>query len=643
MSETGNKAVFLSYASQDAAAVERIAEALRAAGVEVWFDRNELVGGDAWDAKIRKQIAECALFVPVISAATQTRHEGYFRLEWRLAAQRTHMMSEKVAFLLPVVIDATRDADADVPGEFKAVQWTRLRQDYGGQARVGSADSLAAFGERVQALLRGGAVLPLARPTGAGVPPQPGSVAVLPFANMSADPENEYFAEGIADELLATLQKIPHLRVSARPSAWSFKGRSPTVQEVGNTLGVAHVVEGSVQRIGTRARIIVRLSRAATNEQLWSRSFGPQELVDVFATQSEIALAIVEEVRSRLAGEVTAETRAEIAAHVRAAQGGITRSPEAWQAYMRGRFFYAQTSAEGVERAIGHYEQAVAIDPAFATAWAAIARARLWQGSFVATDPRYYRAAEKAVAEALKWGPTLAAAHSAKSQLTQRHTFDWPRARAESARAVQLAPDDPEVLTDALCTGVIFGEWGRGLEAGRRAAALDPLNPEIRLYLAVSCFYSGALAEAEAEIRQVIALAPTAQWARLIGAQILLAQGRPEEALALARQEPGRMHQLEGVALATFALGRMAESDAALGALEAEFADHCPFQIAEVHAQRGDAAAAFRWLEHAWEVRESGVTLIRTAYTLRNLHGDPRWPDLLRRFGLASEEYPWPP
>lgn len=144
MSDAG-KAVFLSYASQDAEVAKRICNALRAAGIEVWFDQNELVGGDAWDAKIRKQIAECALFIPVISAATQARREGYFRLEWRLAAQRTHMMSAQVAFLLPVVIDATRDADADVPAEFKGVQWMR----------IGSADSLDAFSKRVGALLAG--------------------------------------------------------------------------------------------------------------------------------------------------------------------------------------------------------------------------------------------------------------------------------------------------------------------------------------------------------------------------------------------------------------------------------------------------------------------------------------------------------
>ena len=149
MSDAENKAVFLSYASQDAEAARRICEALRATGVEVWFDQSELVGGDAWDAKIRGQIASCALFVALISENTQVRREGYFRLEWKLAAQRTHMMSERTAFLLPVVIDATRDAEADVPGEFKAVQWTRLP----------GGETPAAFCARVKTLLGDGEVV----------------------------------------------------------------------------------------------------------------------------------------------------------------------------------------------------------------------------------------------------------------------------------------------------------------------------------------------------------------------------------------------------------------------------------------------------------------------------------------------------
>ena len=149
MLPANERAVFISYASQDVVAALRICHALRAAGVEVWFDQNELAGGDTWDPKIRKQIAECALFVPVISAGTQARLEGYFRIEWKLAARRTHAMATAKAFLLPVVIDATRDAEAHVPDEFRDVQWTRLRQGYAGQARD---EGLEKFCARVKRL-----------------------------------------------------------------------------------------------------------------------------------------------------------------------------------------------------------------------------------------------------------------------------------------------------------------------------------------------------------------------------------------------------------------------------------------------------------------------------------------------------------
>ena len=161
MSAAENKAVFLSYASQDAAAAQRICEALRTAGVEVWFDQNELTGGDAWDAKIRGQVASCALFLPVISAATQARLEGYFRIEWKLAAQRTHAMADEKAFLLPVVIDDTRDTEARVPAEFKAVQWTRLP----------GGETPEKFCARVKALLRGGDVAGVADPCPASARP----------------------------------------------------------------------------------------------------------------------------------------------------------------------------------------------------------------------------------------------------------------------------------------------------------------------------------------------------------------------------------------------------------------------------------------------------------------------------------------
>src|SRR5260370_206267 len=238
-------AVFLSYASQDAEAARRICDALRAAGLDVWFDQSALRGGDAWDASIRRQIKECALFVPVISANTQAREEGYFRREWNLAVNRTLDMADDKAFLLPVVIDATIDVNARVPEKFRDVQWTHLP----------AGEGSGVFVERVQRLLSGGTapsspIAPLrAVPATAPAVTLPAneapSIAVLPFVNRSRDEEDEYFSDGLADELLNVLATIRGLRVAARSSAFTVKGQGGTVAEGGRARNVATVLEGS--------------------------------------------------------------------------------------------------------------------------------------------------------------------------------------------------------------------------------------------------------------------------------------------------------------------------------------------------------------------------------------------------------------
>jgi len=229
------KAVFLSYASQDAEAARRICDALRAMSVEVWFDQSALRGGDAWDASIRHQIKDCALFVPVISANTQAREEGYFRLEWKLAVDRSHLMADGKAFLLPVVIDATIDVNARVPEKFRDVQWSHLP----------AGELSTAFAEHVHRLLSGGAAPSAVAPTRA-VPAteravaaarqEPPSIAVLPFVNMSSDKEQEYFSDGLSEELLNQLAQIPQLRVIARTSSFSFKGKEVDVATIAKAL-----------------------------------------------------------------------------------------------------------------------------------------------------------------------------------------------------------------------------------------------------------------------------------------------------------------------------------------------------------------------------------------------------------------------
>jgi TolB-like protein len=257
------RAVFLSYASQDAEAARRICEALRAAGIEVWFDQSELRGGDAWDQRIRREIRDCALFVPIISGNTQARSEGYFRLEWHLADQRTHLMGKNRAFLVPVCVDDTRDADADIPDSFAAVQWTHLPEGktllafVERVARLLSLDKSAAPAPTLPAGGSSAAVLPSASAGQTEIRDK--SIAVLPFANLSADKDNEYFSDGLTEEILSALSEVEGLHVASRSSAFFFKGKAAEISEIANRLHVANLLEGSVRRAGNRIRITVQL------------------------------------------------------------------------------------------------------------------------------------------------------------------------------------------------------------------------------------------------------------------------------------------------------------------------------------------------------------------------------------------------
>ena len=268
-------AIFLSYASEDADAARRICEALRAAGLEVWFDQNELRGGDAWDASIRKQIKECALFVPMISANTQAREEGYFRLEWKLAVDRSHLMADHKAFFFPIVIDDTPEATAKVPDKFRERQWSRLSNDAAFTALAAQIDKvLSRSGDPGTNAPKSAPMLVIepAAAVEAKLPDMP-SIAVLAFANRSGNADDEYFSNGLADELLSVLSKIKGLRVAAHTSAFSFKGKSATIAEIGHALNVASVLEGSVRKSGNRARIAVQLVKVVDSHHLWSETY----------------------------------------------------------------------------------------------------------------------------------------------------------------------------------------------------------------------------------------------------------------------------------------------------------------------------------------------------------------------------------
>jgi TolB-like protein len=629
-----SNAVFLSYASQDAAAASRICDALRGVGVDVWFDQTALRGGDAWDASIRRQIKECALFVPIISANTQTREEGYFRREWNLAVNRMLDMADDRTFLLPVVIDATIDVNARVPERFRDVQWTHLH----------AGATPAAFAERVSRLLSGEAAAPSATPQRAATTAAPSapadeapSIAVLPFVNMSRDEENEYFADGLAEELLNVLAKIRGVRVAARSSAFTFKGKSAGVADVGRALNVATVLEGSVRKAGTRLRVSVQLVKVADGYQLWSQTYD-RMLEDIFAVQDDIAQSVVKELRTTLLGE-TADAKAgqEATAAVAAAVKGRSTDPEAHRLFLQARHFIDRNTREDTEKGIGYLEQALALEPEFALAWAELGRAYSSQGNWGwARSPEAYGRAREAVARALALEPDLAEGHAGMAWIQMAHDLDWRAAEVSFRRALELAPGNALVLHQASLLEGSLGRFDEAIALARRAVDQDPLSAAAYFFLGLDFALADRFAEALTPLMKSVELAPQRAVTRAWVGITLLKLGRGEEGLTEAQRESEAWARNFALALIHHTAGRAAQADEALRALIAKNGVDAAYQIAEVHAVRGDVDAAFEWLERARMQKDAGVAWIKSDPFLRSLHSDSRWEALVRKAGFVD-------
>jgi len=491
-------AVFLSYASQDAPAAQRICEALRSAGIEVWFDQSELRGGDVWDQKIRQQIRDCALFVPVISANTAARGEGYFRLEWALAEPRAQRMARNRPFIVPVCVDGTAEGGADVPEAFSRVQWTRLP---GGQvlgpfaarvsalldtsstaavpaAAAGAASEISTAAPRAAVAVpvgttartsatsrrRGLAVgialiagtlallgLVIWRPwhapadantaaspqqTHAGTSAGPAteeSVAVLPFTDMSEKHDEEYFSDGLAEELIDALTKVPNLRVPARTSSFSFKGKQVTVGEIARALGVSHILEGSVRKSGDKLRITAQLVRADNGFHLWSQTYD-RDTRDIFAVQDDIARSVSQQLQTTLLGN-----------HTPAPQQST--SPQAYELYLKARALTAGDTLEDLDQAVVLYHKALDLDPKYAPAWAWLAHChtrRVAQG--LDTSGKGYAEATAAANRAIALNPNIPEAYVALGTAHAQYELNWPAATEAFSKALALDPNNAQAL-----------------------------------------------------------------------------------------------------------------------------------------------------------------------------------------------------
>jgi len=666
-------AVFLSYASQDADVARRISDALWAAGIEVWLDQSELRGGDAWDRKIRDQIRRCALFIPIISAHSQARLEGYFRREWKLAVERKRDIADEMAFLLPVVVDETPEREASVPEGFREVQWTRLSEGAASQEFVEHVSRLltdhqyspkqtaqafqpdrtpeptsrsnSGSHRRLRLLL---AVVTIAAVAGyigldryvlhqatapssappisantAVFSPPPHSLAVLPFVNMSGERQQEYFSDGLTEEILNALAQINELQVSARTSSFSFKGENVDLRTIARKLNVGAILEGSVRRSGATIRITAQLNNAVTGFHLWSQTYD-RDLTDVLKLQTEIANAVADALKVTLLGDVGAKIEL-----------GGTHDPAALDAYLRGWKLYVDGLgkahvSEDDPAAITEYTEAIRRDPNYASAFAgrslAFSDYAGWQSTTAASARDGF---DKALADgrmAISLAPELSEGHLALAQI-YFHTLEFAHASEEFERARALAPGNAEVLRAYGEFTAVMGRPEAGIAAVRRAVSLDPLNLATHVSLSSVLFITRRYDEARAAFQQVLALDPGYS-STYLGLQNYVL-GNSQDALAWCENRPNEWLNQVCLAMVYHKLGRRADAEAELAKLIAA-GDGFTFQCAEIDAQWHDIPKALEWLEKARSRRDSGLAYLKADPFLDPLRNEPRFQALER-------------
>jgi serine/threonine protein kinase/tetratricopeptide (TPR) repeat protein len=463
------------------------------------------------------------------------------------------------------------------------------------------------------------------------------SIAVLPFVNRSRGEEDEYFSDGLADELLNVLTKIRGLRVAARASSFQFKGKNEDLATIGEKLNVATLLDGSVRKAGNRVRISVQLVKAADRVQLWSETYD-RSLDDIFAVQDDIAQSVVKELRTTLLGAAPdSDASGKAQAEVAEAAKGHGQNAESHRLYLQGKYFVERLTEEDVKRGAQYLNEAVKLDPTHAAAWAELSRAfAIMAGYSWLPVVEGYRNAREAAMRALELQPDLAEAHARLAGIQRSHDWDWKGAEESTRRALELAPGNADMLRAA---GMLAHHRGR-LEEGesyfRRAIEQDPLNSGG--YSAIGQLYRSMdrLQDAEKMLRKALEVSPQRIAAHFILAIVLADQGRDAEALAEVTREPTDWGRLTGLAYVHFKAGHTQESDEALRKLEATHAGDSSYQIAAIHAPRGNLDGAFQWLERAVTDRDAGVAQVMSEPMFRKLHGDERWKGLLRRIGLLE-------
>jgi TolB-like protein/Tfp pilus assembly protein PilF len=659
--------VFISYASLDGAIAETACEALERAGVTCWIAPRDVTPGAFYGDEIVHAIDAAKAIVLILSQNAATSPHVLREVE-RAASRRHAVISLRIDkaplpagleyFLntsqwldassgdtvraLPKLVSAVQLAiqapamtPADTP-RLHATPAVYARSTW----RTGIVASVIALGlavfaaDRLWLSGRRSLAPPAQAPAASSPPTVPAvptipekSVAVLPFVDMSAKKDQEYFSDGLSEELIDMLAKVPDLRVPARTSSFYFKGKQATIAEIAKALGVAQVLEGSVRKSGNNLRITAQLIRADNGYHVWSETYD-RAANDVFKVQDEIANAVVKALKVAL---LSAPAR----------RSATATNTEAYTIYLQGRSLIESSgNAARMSTGIEYLERAAKLDPSFAPTWATLSRVYLANffdhgiGHYPDTRNTAYDAAERAI----KLDPDLPEAHVAMGRV---YMFDWnwKGAERELGRALELDPANATVARNAHYLSAVLGRFDDAERHAKAAVDLDPLNYTNYLRLGDAEFYAGKLALAEAAYRKTLELRSDAQEVHAALATVLLAQGKPDEALAEVKREPDAANREITLPLILDAIGRTSEADRALTLAETKYGNSFPFAIGELYVSRNDLDRAFAWWDRAYQQHDDGLAALKQAPMVtrsKQLTLDPRYKALLLKMKLPE-------
>lgn len=651
--------VFVSYASPDAAVAHAVVAELERHGVACWIAPRDVAAGALYADAIVRAIGGAKSLVVLLSAhAVASPHVGreieraaskrrplialridaaplspaleYFLGESQWVDAAAGGMDVAMAKLVAAIRSQRGNSPAAIPTPAVAPETTRNRV----VLVVVSSAALAILAwfltDRFWIAKRTAEEKPadtVATAGASGVPASAAiadkSIAVLPFADMSEKKDQEYFADGMAEELLDLLAKIPRLRVIGRTSSFQFKGRNADLRTIGRSLGAAYVVEGSVRKAGNRLRITAQLIGTQDGSHLWSESYD-DDAGDALKLQDQIAASVAR------ALQVT------VGADDLPTRPMLTRT-EAYDRYLRGRYAFDRFDRAGFESAAAYFQQALDLDPALTRAadWLAFDLENVAEWGYVPPAEGFERA-RRAAQYALGLNARSSMAHSALEAVNLVYDWDWAAAEREGEQARAMEPGSSDAIGGVAQVQAAIGRWDEAVRLVDAALAIDPLFGGWHDILANIRICQGRYVEAEAELRRLLQISPSYASAHYYLGRTLLLDGKLDAALAESQLEAPDSGRDSGLAEVYFAMGRKTESNAALAQLTKARSSDAAFQIAEAHAYRGEVDEALAWLDRAYRQKDIELYWIKGDPLLRNLEGDPRYKALMRKMNLPE-------